>query len=174
MFANPAKILKNFGVREDMVAVDLGAGTGAYSIPLAQMVPRGKVYAIEIQQDFLAEITKKIKEENLDNIECIWGDVEKKEGTKLKDGIADAVIASNVLFQIEDKESFADEIKRILKPDGRLLLIDWSEKNGLPGSRFFRIFPEREARELFETRGFKAEREIDAGSHHYGIILRKP
>ena len=63
MFTDPIKNLKQFGIREDMVVADLGAGTGFYSIPLAFMVPHGKVYAIEIQKDFLTTIKNKIKEE---------------------------------------------------------------------------------------------------------------
>ena len=173
MFTDPIKNLKQFGLRDDMLVADLGAGTGFYSIPAAQMVPRGKVYAIEIQRDFLNTIKNKAKDANINNIECLHGNIEKKGGTKLKDGIVDAVIVSNILFQIENKERFIEEVKRILKTEGRVLLIDWLDGLPLIGTDSVKILPKEKAREMFETKGFSFDREIDAGLHHYGMILRK-
>jgi len=168
MFTNPLKNLKAFGLREDNIVADLGAGTGYYSIAAGAMVLRGKVYAVELQKDFLDTIKSKILEARLNNVEIILGDVEKPGGTKLGDGVVDAVIASNILFQVEDKEKFIEEIKRILKPKGRVLLIDWSELSIMGGTA---IIPKDKAKEMFEKKGFAVDREIDAGSHHYGMIL---
>ncbi|MCE9585034.1 class I SAM-dependent methyltransferase [Candidatus Nomurabacteria bacterium] len=173
MFANPLKILKQFGVADDMIVVDLGAGSGFYSIPLAQMVSNGKVYSVEIQKDFLKTIKNKADESGLHNIDFIWGDVEKKEGTKLKKEIVDRVLASNILFQINDKHKFADEIGRILKKGGKLLLIDWLEDKKIFNSKDNKHFEKREAVAFFGEKGFILEREIDVGGHHYGIILIK-
>jgi len=111
MFTNPVKNLKMFGLGENMIVADLGAGSGFYAIPAAGMVPNGKVYAIEIQKDFLTTIKNKATESHLDNIDYLLGDIEKIGGTKLKDNIVDAVIASNILFQVEDKNKFIEEIK---------------------------------------------------------------
>jgi len=172
MFSDPIKNLKQFGLREDMVVVDLGAGTGFYSIPAAQMVPMGKVYAIEIQKDFLTTIRNKIKEKKLDNIECFWGNVEKIGGTKMGDKIADAVIASNVFFQIDNKEKFIEEMKRILKSEGKVLFIDWSD-NSPTNSNLKKIVSKARTREMFEKKGFIYDRDIDAGAHHYGMIFSK-
>ncbi len=173
MFTDPVKNLKAFDLREDMIVADLGAGTGFYAIPASLMVPKGKVYAIEIQKDFLTTIRNKAKDAHLDNLECIVGNVEKIGGTKIKDKIIDAVIASNILFQAEDKDKFIEEAKRILKPGGKLLLIDWSDNSSAIGPAPHRIIPYDKAREMFEKKGFVWSRGIDAGTHHYGMILMK-
>jgi ubiquinone/menaquinone biosynthesis C-methylase UbiE len=170
MFTDPVKNLKSFGLREDNIVADLGAGTGFYSVALGAIVPKGKVYAVELQKDFLDTIKRKILEAHLDNVEIILGDVEKLGGTKIGDGVADAIIASNILFQVGDKEQFIEEIKRILKPRGRVLLIDWSESSIMSGTT---IIPKDKAKEIFEKKGFVVDREIDAGDHHYGMILTK-
>lgn len=170
MFSSPLKNLKAFGLREDNIVADLGAGTGHYSLALAELVPKGKVYAVELQKDFLMTIKNRAKEAHLQNVEIIWGNVEKLGGTKIGDNVVDAVIASNILFQVEDKENFIEEIKRILKPKGRLLLIDWSESSIL---RKTNIIPKDKALEMFEKKGFSLENKINAGDHHYGMILRK-
>ncbi|MFH1201179.1 MAG: class I SAM-dependent methyltransferase [bacterium] len=170
MFTDPIKNLKAFGLKEDSIVADLGAGTGYYSVAAGALVPKGKVYAIELQKDFLDTIKKKALEAHLNNIEIILGDVERLRGTKIGDGIVDAVIASNILFQVEDKEKFIEEIKRILKPKGKVLLIDWSESSIMGGNV---IVPKEKAQEMFKQKDFRVEREIDAGSHHYGMILIK-
>lgn len=171
MFTNPIKNLKALGLREDSIVADLGAGTGFYTVAAGQIVTRGKVYAVEIVKDFLATIKSKITEAQLHNVEILWGNIEKLGGTHIKDGIVDAAIISNVLFQTEDKNKFIKEIKRILKPRGRALLIDWSVEPANVSPKG--ALPKDRARSMFEEQGFTLEREIDAGSHHYGMILNK-
>ncbi|MEK7563962.1 MAG: class I SAM-dependent methyltransferase [Patescibacteria group bacterium] len=175
MFSDPVKNLKLFGLREDSIVADLGAGTGFYSVAAGGMVPKGKVYAIEIVKDFLTTIKNKVKDAHLDNVDIIWGNVEDKHGTHLADSIVDAVIASNIFFQVEDKNQFIEEIKRILKPSGKILIIDWlpeDSKDALP-IKFKGSMSKERAREMFEKKGLLFDRDIDAGVHHYGMILKK-
>lgn len=172
MFTDPVKNLRAFGLTDNMVVADLGAGSGFYSLTAAQMVPRGKVYAIEVIKDFLSGLKNKAKEAHLNNLECLWGNIEKIGGTQIKDKIVDAVIASNVLFQVEDKNKFIDETKRILKPNGRVLIVDWSDDISSLGTSLDKAVSEKQAREMFERKGFTFDREIDAGNHHYGMILK--
>ncbi|MCF7834244.1 MAG: class I SAM-dependent methyltransferase [Candidatus Pacebacteria bacterium] len=168
MFNDPEKNLQTFSIDENMVIADFGAGTGFYTIASARMVPKGKVYALEVQKDLIETIKLKARYEHLSNIECIWSNVEKIGGTKLADSIIDRAIVSNVLFQIEDKKNFVEEIKRVLKPGGKLLLIDHCpDKSHLK----IEMVSKEKAREMFEARGFVFEKNIDAGTHNYGIIF---
>lgn len=172
MFAEPVKILKTFGVHENMVVADLGAGSGFYTLILGEMARGGKVYAVEIQKDFLSTIRNRVKEHKLDNVECLWGDIEKRGGTHLGDSVVDRVVASNVLFQVEHKEKFLDEIHRIVKVDGKVLLIDWHDADSPLAPRGNMLISEEKARKLFEQKGFVFEKNVDAGEHHYGMIFK--
>ncbi len=173
MFADPGKILKQFGLADNMIVADLGAGSGFYAIPAAKIVHHGKVYAVEVQKDFLKTIQNKTSDAHLTNIDFIWGDIEQLGGTKIKDGILDRVIASNILFQVQDKQKLLDEAYRILKPEGKLLLIDWADVSLSMGPRPESIIKKDKAREMLEKKSFIFERDIDAGAHHYGMILIK-
>lgn len=173
MFSDPIKNLKTLALEEDMLVADLGAGTGFYAIPVAHMVPRGKVYAVEIQQDFLKTIKNKILENKLSNIECIWGDVERPHGTKLKDGIIDVAIVSNIFCHLEDRDKFLTEVKRILKKNARVLLVELEGHSVIASKNHHVFISKDDTIKLFTKFGFALEREIDTGEHHYGMIFRK-
>jgi ubiquinone/menaquinone biosynthesis C-methylase UbiE len=175
MFLDPAKTLEQFGIGTNMIVADLGAGSGFYSLAAARLNKSGsgKVYAIEVQRDLLGRIKDAAEKEQLSHIEYIWANFEKLGGTKLHDHTVDRVIVSNVMFQVEDKPTAVKEIARILKPDGKVLFIDWSESFGGMGPHPDAVFTRTKAIELFRSAGFTEESEIDAGVHHYGIIFKK-
>lgn len=172
MIAEPEKILKMFGIHENMIVADLGAGSGFYTLSAAKIASGGKVYAIEIQKDFLETIRNKVKEHKLENVECLWGNIEVSGGTRLGESVIDRVIASNVLFQVEHKEKFLDELYRIIKPAGKVLLIDWHDSDSPLAPRGNMQVSAEKARALFEQKGFEFERNVDIGEHHYGMIFR--
>ncbi len=169
MFSDPATNLAKLGLNDGMKVVDLGAGSGFYSIEAAKKVgSSGRVYAVDVQKDLLERLRSVGASQGLHNIEVIWGNAEKIGGTKVKESLADRVIASNVLFQIAKLDDFVLEIKRILKPGGKVLVVDWSGVTPLSPKT---IVSEMQARALFEKNGFKVDQSFGAGDHHYGIVL---
>lgn len=173
-FTNPEENIKALGIYEGMVIADLGAGTGAYTIPLAEKVgDTGRVYAVEVQKDFLTNIKNEATARGFKNVELLWGDIERAGGTKIKDGACDAVVISNVLFLAEDKPGLLRETRRILKTGGKLLLIDWSDSFNNLGPSPAMVVTKDSARALCEAEGFVLKNEIPAGEHHYGFIMYK-
>lgn len=173
-FAHPKRNISELGLKDGQQVADFGAGPGHYSIEAAKAVGEdGHVYAIEIQKELVSKVESRAESAGLDNVNVIWGDLEKSEGSTLKSGLADVVIASNVLFQVKDKEQFLNEAYRVMKDGGRLLLIDWTDSHGGLGPREGHIISEDSARELCEQAGFSAQQVLSAGAHHYGIVFTK-
>ncbi len=174
MFSDPEKNIEQFNIGKGSLVADFGTGSGSYALALSKAVGEsGKVYAIDVQKDLLDKLKKHIQEMHLLNIENIWTDLDNLGGTKLREGYLDAIIASNIFFQLEQKDYAAMEIKRILKRGGRVLVIDWSESFGGMGPEPQAVFSGQKAKELFEKHGFEYERDINAGTHHYGLVFRK-
>jgi len=156
-----------------MVA-DFGSGSGHYTLAASELVGEsGKVYAIDIQQALLKKVKDLSRTEHRTNIEVLWGDLEKQGGSKLRENSMDVVIVANILFQIEDKKVFCEEVLRVLKPKRRVLVVDWADSFGGLGPQPGFIISENKAHILFENNGFSFDRSIEAGEHHYGLIFRK-
>lgn len=174
MFSDPEKNISELGITDGMKVVDLGAGSGFYTIEAAKKVGiRGMVYAVDVQQDLLNKIKNSAGLVGLRNIEVVWGNIEKLGGTKLREAIADRIILSNTLFQVapEDRDNLALETKRLLRSGGKLLVVDWSEDSKIAPATHI---PSSESQGLFQKIGFQIEKTFDAGDHHYGIIFKKP
>lgn len=171
MLLDPEYLVKELLLSETAQVADLGAGSGAFTFAAAKRAFSGKVYAIEIQRGLLSFILSKADENDLKNIEVVVGNIEKYGGTLLKDSSMDAVILANTLFQTEYKELLASEVKRILKLEGKLLLVDWSEGTSGIGPSKDSIVSREVALELFRNVGFELLRELPVGTHHYGMIL---
>ncbi len=171
MFSDPAANLAKVGIIDGMKVVDIGAGSGFYSIEAAKRVGSGgRVYAVDVQKDLLERLRTVAANQGVRNIEVVWGNAEKIGGTKLRESIADRVIASNVLFQIEKPDDFCLELKRILKPGGKVLVVDWSEASTMSPAN---LVSASKAQALFEKSGFKFIDSFNAGDHHYGLIFTR-
>lgn len=174
MFSEPEKNIAQFHVDPGMNVVDIGAGVGHYAIALSKAVgDAGRVYAVEVQQDLLKKLKTEAEKQHLRNIDILWGDVEEERGTKLVDHIADRVIISNVLFQVRDREAVMRESIRIVKPKGRILIIDWTESHGGLGPKPADVISPDEVTESMKRNNFELDRKINTGEYHYGLIFKK-
>lgn len=174
MFLHPDKVINQFKLGEGMRVADLGVGTGAQTLTALKAVGEtGSVYAIDVQKDLLARVKKEAESAGYKHLHVIWSDLESEHATTLADGFLDAVIISNVLFQIEARDRFMKEVARILRPGGKALIIDWTDSFGGMGPHTDAVFGKHAARVLAEQEGLVFEQDVDAGAHHYGMILRK-
>lgn len=123
------KLLNQVPVRANDTVVDLGAGTGYFSIPAAQMTD-APVHAVDVAPQMMEELISRAKQAGVDNIRSSIGVI---EAVPLEDGLADVVIASMVLHEVEPLSKGLSEIHRLLKPNGRLLCVDWEAKESPMG-----------------------------------------
>lgn len=173
-FSDPDKNIEQFELQSGARVADFGVGTGFYALAASRRVgSAGRVYCLDIQKDLLKRLQESAERFKLDNIEVVWADLEHEGGSKLADASVDAVIVANLLFQIEDKSTFVKEVTRVLKQGGKVLLVDWSGSFGGIGPTEVNVVSKQLATSLFEENGFKVQKEIEAGAHHWGVILKK-
>ena len=174
MFINPQKVVENLQIAPGMKVADFGTGSGDFSLAASRLVGgSGVIYAIDIKKEALEALKSRAKILAVFNIETIRADLERPLSTTLKEGMLDYVIIANVIFQITNKDTAAREAFRILKPGGKIILIEWNKEAGKFGPPPSRRLSKEDANNLFEIRGFHFEREFYAGDYHYGMIFRK-
>ena len=174
-FSDPRSCVLQLGLRDGMKVADLGAGVGHYGNAAAAMVGiDGKVYLVDIQEDVLKHAVANAHQTKHRNVEGVWGDIERVGGTKLKDASMDAAILANVLFQVEHKDVLVKEVMRVVKPQGKLLVVDWAGAYGGIGPLPEHVVTEHAAEELFIAAGFHKQKDFRAGAYHYAIVFTRP
>lgn len=172
-FAHPPRNVGVMDIQPGMTVVDFGSGSGAYVLSIAERLANaGHVYAVDIQHDLLRRIKNEAHKRGYKNVEIVWSDIEKPASSKLADGLVDRVLISNLLFQLDEKQEVFREAHRILKPDGMLVVIDWSESFGGLGPHKKDVVKKDAAIHRALEAGFGLEKEFDAGAHHYGLIFK--
>jgi ubiquinone/menaquinone biosynthesis C-methylase UbiE len=167
---NPEKILKNIGLRPGMVFADIGCGDGFFTILAAQVVgEKGMVYAVDRDASAIERLERKAAKKSFANVKAV---VAEAEETVFCKGCADVVFYSIVLHDFRDPVKVLLNAKRMLKPDGLLVDLDWKKKQMEHGPPFRIRFSEEQAQRLIETAGFKLESVTDIGPYHYAIIAK--
>lgn len=114
--------VQGFGITEGMTVVDYGCGPGRYATEFAKLVGEsGKVYAVDIHEMGIEAVRQKIEERGITNIEPV---LVSGYDSGLPDGVADVVCAIDMFFVIKEPTAFLDELKRITKPGGMLVIDD--------------------------------------------------
>jgi len=168
-FLNPVEVLKQVKLKKNMVAADFGCGSGGWAIPLAKILTKGKVYAIDILEEPLSALLGKTKLEKLFNIKTIRADVEK--GAGLPEESCDLVLMTNLLFECEDKKKVLEEGKRVLKKEGEILIVDWEKDN--PLTKEIEWLPIEEIKKIAKELDLRLKKEFSANPYHWGLILEK-
>ncbi|WKZ26884.1 MAG: methyltransferase domain-containing protein [Candidatus Paceibacterota bacterium] len=173
-FLDTSASLKDVGVREGMRVADFGCGTGFYTIQLGQRVgSRGEVVAIDVQNPPLESVRTRAQAAGLENIRTVRADLEVPKSTGIPDGALDMVTIANVLFQSQKKENILQEAHRVLKLDGRLVVIEWAKGAGGMGPVDDMRTSVDDMRTIVQKEGFVFERNADAGAFHYILIFKK-
>lgn len=172
-FAHPRLNVAALGVEPGMSVADFGSGSGIYVLHIAEALENsGRVYAIDVQRDLLHRVKNEAHRRGFKNVDVIWTDLERPGASKFANQTLDLVLISNLLFQVENKAAVFAEAWRILKPAGRLAIIDWSDSFGGMGPITKDVVNKNAALMLARESGFKLQREFSAGAHHYGMIFR--
>jgi SAM-dependent methyltransferase len=100
---------------------DLGAGTGYFAARLANMLPMGRVYAVDIEPDMVRYLAERAKREGLRNLAAVQG---KPDDPALPEKV-DLVLLVDVYHHIEDRTRYFRKLAGLLRPDGRVAIVDF-------------------------------------------------
>ncbi|MCG2879702.1 MAG: methyltransferase domain-containing protein [Vulcanisaeta sp.] len=150
-------------VSKGMVIADLGCGTGHYCKFFKDFA--SKLYCVDIDNEALDVVRRELG--NYSNVIILNEDITR---TTIPSSSVDLAFMSNVFHDIDDKELVVKEVGRILKPGGKLLIIEF-KKDVLFGPPF-KLSPE-EVEKYFTREGFVREQVLEVSPYHYMLVLKK-
>jgi len=128
-FIDPDAILKQLDIPDDSIVADFGCGSGYFSMPVAQIVENGKVHSLDVLPSALESVESKAKISGISNVITKRVNLENEKGSKLEDNSMDWVIVKDMLFQNKNKNGILQEAHRVLKENGKVLVVEWSAKD---------------------------------------------
>ena len=129
VYARREEIAGVLELRPGMDVADIGAGTGFFSVLFARQVgPLGTVYAVDISDSFVKETVDRAERLGLENVE---GVVNPVDSIQLADGSIDVAFVCNTYHHFEYPFKMLESIRSALRPDGRLVIVDYERVRGV-------------------------------------------
>lgn len=165
----PKETLMKVGLTGNMTLCDIGAGTGLFSFAAAELTS-GTIYALDISDAMLDVLEKRKAERDVNNL-----DIRKvvSEVLPLEDNTCDMAILVTVLHEIDHKTALIKEINRLMKAEGRLLVIDFHKKETPMGPPIAHRLAEDEVEKVCTVNGFLLSEEFELGENLYALLFTK-
>jgi SAM-dependent methyltransferase len=166
-----SKLLESLKLKDGDVVVDLGAGSGYFTFPLAAKVaPKGKVLAVDIQQEMLDIIKKKMKEKKVTNIDLILG---TETDPKLPEAGVDLILLVDVYHEFSDPYEMTVTMTKGLKPGGRLVFVEFRMEDEKVPIKLVHKMSERQVLKEMEPHPLKHVKTLDVLPWQHIIIFEK-
>ncbi len=167
----PEKALDALNLKPGMMVGDVGAGTGFYSIRIAKRIaPTGRVYANDIQPQMLQRLSQNAALQKVSNIETVLGN---ESNPKLPAGQLDLVILVDVYHEFSQPQRMLDRIRESLKPDGRLVLLEYRKEDPSVPIRPEHKMSVSEVKAEVTPEGFLFEKTVETLPWQHIIFFRK-
>lgn len=163
----PHEVIEALALAPNAAVADIGSGTGYFSVRLANMVPKGRVYGVDIEPDMVKYLADRAKREGLRNITSIAG---APDDPRLPQKV-DLIIMVDVYHHVEDRTRYFKKLQASLKPGGRVAIIDFKMDSAEGPPKVARIAPDRVKAELGKA-GYALVQEHLFLPNQYFLIFR--
>lgn len=153
------------------VVADVGAGTGYYTFRTARRVPQGLVYAVEVQDEFVASLQARAKKEGVQNVSVVKGG---ERSPNLPDASVDLAIMVDVYHELAYPREMLQALHKALKPTGQLLLLEYrAEDASIPIKELHKLSVAQAKKELSANGFVLAEKKDFLPIQHYLLFRKK-
>lgn len=168
---NPEAAINALDLKPGMWIADVGAGTGYFSVRMARKVgPAGKVFANDVQPEMLSRLQENVEREHLSNVETVLG---TQSDPKLPAGRLDMILMVDVYHELSQPQRVLRELKKALKTDGRLVLIEYRKEDPTIPIRPEHKMSAEEVRTEVEGEGYKLVQTLKTLPRQSIFIFRK-
>jgi ubiquinone/menaquinone biosynthesis C-methylase UbiE len=124
---NPKKLLDALNLKPGMTVCDFGCGNGYYTIQFARRIgPQGTVYAVDIQEEMLKLLAKRVEPRGLKNVKPVLATA---EDPGLPPATFDLLVMVDVYHELSEPAEVLATVRKSLKPEGRLVTAEFREED---------------------------------------------
>lgn len=168
---HPDQALDALKIQKGAVVADIGAGVGYMTWRLAERVgPSGIVYGEDIQQEMLDQLARNMSERHLANVRPVLGTI---VDPKLPKDSLDLVILVDVYHEFSEPEKMLDRIRESLKPNGRLVLLEYRGEDPKVPIRPEHKMTVAQVKAEVVPEGFRFDQSIEILPEQHIIVFRK-
>src|SRR4029453_13646272 len=123
----PAQTIAARAIQAGGTVADVGAGSGYMTVKLASAVgPTGRVYATDVQPEMIEKLTARVKAGTLQNVTPV---LSATDYPRLPEGALDLILMVDVYHELAAPQRMLQQLKRALKPSGRLVLVEYRKED---------------------------------------------
>jgi len=164
-------LIQNMDLKATDSVVDLGAGTGYFSFPIAQQLSAGKVLAIDIEPEMLKRIEQRKKVSGIQNIETVLA---SKTNPNIPADSVDVVLLVDAYHEFSHPREVMAAVSRGLKPGGRVILVEYrGEDRKVPIKRLHKMTQQQAKKELNAV-GLRWQRTDQYLPQQHVMVFTKP
>jgi len=125
-YQKPHEVIHALNLKSGEVIADIGAGSGYFTFHLARHVgDKGKVYAVDVSPEMILHVNRRIREQKANNVVTLLAD---PDDPLLPDRSVNRFFFSDSWHHIENQSKYLSLMKRMLKPGGEIVMIDFHKK----------------------------------------------
>jgi ubiquinone/menaquinone biosynthesis C-methylase UbiE len=164
----PARVIEALNLRADSSVADIGAGTGYFSVRLAKAVPRGMVYAVDIEASMLAHIQKRAADAGLANLTTVLADA---NGANLPKPV-DTVLIVDTYHHIPNRPAYFRELAKSLSSAGQVAIVDFRKDSPEGPPVEFRFEADQIIGEMQQA-GYRLDAKHDFLPRQHFLVFRR-
>ena len=169
-YQKPHDVLTALNLKSGEVVADIGAGSGYFTFRLAQHVgDRGKVYAVDVSPDMILHINRRIRELNAANVVSILADA---DDPLLPDSSVNRFFFCDSWHHVNNQSKYLSLIKRMLKPNGEIVMIDFHKKDLPVGPPLGMKIAREDLIKQMEGSGFRLTQEYTFLPYQYFLVFK--
>ena len=156
---NPQEMLDQLNLKDGLVVCDLGSGDGYHTLQIAPRVgPTGKVMAVDIQPQMLQELSRKLAEKKIDNVETVLGEL---WDPKLPEKSVDLVLMVDVYHEFSHPVQMLAALRKALKPNGLIALVEFRAEDPTVSIKAEHKMSKAQILKEYTANGFSVAKEYD-------------
>ena len=171
-YSKPGEVVRALAFREGEVVADIGSGTGYFTLRFARAVGEsGRVYAVDVSPDMVRHLNRRLRDEGVGNVVAVLAD---PDDPLLPDGSVDRFVIVNTWHHVEDQDGYLEKMKRMLRPGGQVVHIDFQKREAPVGPPEHEKIARAELVKQMEEAGFRLAGEHDFLPYQYFLVFQLP